>query len=78
MRIGQKYIWKTPSEEEWKSTWIGSIVDVERYWKNNVFCPYSGFCLVNSQEDKEQEYQQLNERARYLFPLLVKEKNDYK
>lgn len=73
MKIGQKYIWKDRTGKEWDSLWIGSILDVERYYKNNVFCPVSGFCLVGSQIDKEKEYNQLNERARYLFPLLLKE-----
>lgn len=50
LEIGDKYIFIDDFGECVKRTWICSTLDIFRYLSNNVYCPETGFPMVNEKK----------------------------
>lgn len=53
MKIGDKYQFKNSRGEMETRTWIESVLDMQRYFDDNVYCPDTGFRL--SKKDKYED-----------------------
>ena len=53
MKEGQKYWYVDDYGEQHTRTWIGSILDYQRYFAGNVYSVHSGFSLVRENEMKD-------------------------
>lgn len=46
MKLGQHYIYKDRQGRDQEKIWIESVLDLQRYFDENVYCIDSGFCLA--------------------------------
>lgn len=51
-------------------TWIESVLDMQRYFNNNVYCPDTGFSLSKKQNYEELWYSLPTREQRLLFDSI--------